>query len=84
MGLDVCCTVKQKLVVNAVCNFGTEQKETFSQTIQLDGMGKWQRITVEREKFRRVEDGKQIADDVISLIVLSADEEFIVNNVFLV
>lgn len=84
LGLDVCCTVKQKLVVNAVCNFGTEQKETFSQTIQLDGMGKWQRITVEREKFRRVEDGKQIADDVISLIVLSADEEFIVNNVFLV
>lgn len=85
LGLDVCCTTKQPLVVTAVCDFGTDHTETFSQSMSLDGMGKWQRITVEREKFRRVEDGKQIADgDVISLIVLSAEEDFIVNNIFLV
>lgn len=85
LGLDICCTVRQKLTVTAVCDFGNEHAEQFSQSIQLDGAGKWQRITIERENFRRVEDGKQIADDdAIDMIVMSADEEFIVNNVFLV
>ena len=53
--------------------------------MQLDGAGKWQRITIERENFRRAGDGKQIAEsDVIDMIVMCADEEFLVNNVFLV
>ena len=85
LGLDICCSVKQKLTVLAVCKFGSQNAEKFSQTLQLDGTGKWQRITIERENFRRVEDGKQIAEnDVIDMLVMSADEEFIVNNVFLV
>lgn len=85
LGLDICCSVKQDLVVTAACDFGTDDRETFSQTIKLDGSGKWQRITIERENFRRVEDGKQIADDNrIDLIYMSADEEFIANNIFLV
>lgn len=85
LGLDICCNVKQKLIVNAVCQFGSETASHFSQTLQLDGIGKWQRITIERENFRRVEDGKQIADgDVIDMIEMSAENEFIVNNVFLV
>lgn len=85
LGLDICCTVRQKLTVIAACKFGTGNTEQFSQSMQLDGAGKWQRITIERENFRRVEDGKQIAEsDVIDMIVLSADEDIIVNNVFLV
>ncbi len=85
LGLDICGTIKQALTVTAIRDFGSARTETFSQTLPLDGSGKWQRITIERENFRRVEDGKQIAEnDVIDLIVLSADEEFIVNNVFLV
>ena len=85
LGLDICCYVKQKLTVKAVCQFGSDDVAYFSQTLQLDGSGKWQRITIERENFRRVTDGKQIAEgDVIDMIELSADEEIIVNNVFLV
>lgn len=84
LGLDICCNVKQKLTVLAVSDFGNDKVAQFSQTMQLDGSGKWQRITIERENFRRVSDGKQIADDVIDMIVMYADDEFIVNNVFLV
>lgn len=85
LGLDICCNVKQTLTVEAVRDFGLETAQRFRQTMQLDGAGKWQRITIERENFRRVEDGKQIADDdALDMIVMSADEEFIVNNVFLV
>lgn len=85
LGLDFCCSVRQKLTVTAVCGFGSDDVEQFNQTLQLDGAGKWQRITIERENFRRVNDGKQIADDdVIDMLVMSADDEFIVNNVFLV
>lgn len=85
LGLDVCCSVKQKLTIVGVCDFGSQNVERFSQTLQLDGAGKWQRITIERENFRRIEDGKQIAEnDVIDMIVMCADDEFIVNNVFLV
>lgn len=85
LGLDICCNVRQKLTVLAVCGFGGADVEQFSQTIQLDGAGKWQRITIERENFRRVNDGKQIADDdVIDVIVMYAQDEFIANNIFLV
>lgn len=85
LGLDICCSVKQKLTVTAVCRFGTSDAEHFCQTLNLDGSGKWQRITIERENFRRVGDGKQISDyDRIDMIVMEADEEFIINNVFLV
>lgn len=85
LGLDICCSVKQKLTVLATCKFGQSDVEKFSQTLNLDGSGKWQRITIERENFRRVGDGKQISDsDIIDVISMSADEEFIVNNVFLV
>lgn len=85
LGLDICSTVKQPLTVIAVCKFGNSGAEKFSQTLNLDGSGKWQRITIERENFRRVGDGKQISDgDSIDVISMSADEEFLVNNVFLV
>ncbi|MDE7454977.1 MAG: hypothetical protein K2M64_04030 [Clostridia bacterium] len=85
LGLDICCSVKQKLTVLAVCKFGSSHVEKFSQTFNLDGAGKWQRITIERENFRRVDDGKQIADDDnIDVIIMSADSEFLANNIFLV
>lgn len=85
LGFDVCCGVKQKLKITAVCRFADARKEEFVQTASLDGAGKWQRLTVEKENFRRTWDGKQIADsDSIDMIVLSADEEFILNNVYLV
>lgn len=84
LGFDVCCNVRQNLTVTAVKNYG-EKYETLSQTVPLIGDGKWQRVTVERENFRRTDDGKQISEgDVIDLIVLSADEDIIVNNVVIV
>lgn len=85
LGLDICCSVRQPLKVVAVSKFGSSDVEQFNQTLQLDGAGKWQRITIERENFRRASDGKQIGDDdVIDMIAMSAEDEFIVNNVFLV
>lgn len=85
LGLDICSFSKQKLTVTAVCKFGDADAERFGQTLNLDGSGRWQRITIERENFRRLEDGKQISDsDVIDMISMAADEEIIVNNVFLV
>lgn len=85
LGLDICGNIRQDLTVTAVCSFGRSKEERFSQTMQLDGAGRWQRITIERENFRRVDDGKQISDgNKIDLIILSADNEIIVNNIFLV
>ena len=84
LGFDVCCSIRQSLTVTAVKNYG-EEYETLSQTIPLIGDGKWQRITVERENFRRTDDGKQISEeDVIDLIIGSAEQDIIVNNVFIV
>ena len=84
LGFDVCCSIRQSLTVTAVKNYG-EEYETLSQTIPLIGDGKWQRITVERENFRRTDDGKQISEeDVIDLIIVSAEQDIIVNNVFIV
>ncbi|MCM1194355.1 MAG: hypothetical protein NC099_01075 [Corallococcus sp.] len=84
LGFDVCCNVKQQLTVTALCDFGGGNVE-FKQSVDLVGDGKWQRVTVERDYFRRAEDGKQISEgDVIDMIIISADSDIIVNNVFLV
>ena len=84
LGFDVCCNVRQTLTVTAVKDYGGDN-ELLTQSIALIGDGKWQRVTVERENFRRADDGKQISEeDVIDLIVISADEDIIVNNVVIV
>ncbi len=55
------------------------------QTFELIGDGKWQHITVEKDNFRRTEDGKQIMEeDIVDMLIISAEQEIIVNNIFLV
>lgn len=81
---DVCCSVKQTLYVSSVCNFGSTN-DAYTQSVELTGDGKWQRVTIEGEKFRRVEDGKSLAEkEKIDLLVIHADNEFIVNNLCLI
>ena len=81
---DVCAKDCQSLRVTAVCSFGVKN-ETYSQDVHILGNGKWERITIEKSDFHRVEDGKQISEaGTIDMLVISADKDFILNNIFLV
>lgn len=84
LGFDICSTVRQKMSVYGICDFGGAEVR-YRQTTDLIGDGKWQRITVDKENFRRVGDDKQISEEEnIDMIIIVADEEIIVNNIFLV
>ena len=84
VSFDVCCKVVQTLRVYATCDFaGTN--ETYVQRVQLMGDGKWQRVTMEYSNFHAVTDSRQMTDDEhVQVLYFIADEEFIINNVFLV
>lgn len=84
LGFDVCCKVKQSVKITAVCRFGDINQE-YSQTAEIVGTGKWERLTFDKVNFRRNDDGRQMTDEEkVDLLIISADNEFIVNNIFLV
>lgn len=84
LGMDVCSNVRQKLYVYGICDFGGVNLE-YRQVTDLIGDGKWQRVTVDKDSFRRVNDDKQISEEeIIDMLVISVDEDIIVNNIFLV
>ena len=84
VGFDVCCNVKQKLSIIAVCKFG-EQNEEYSQSTIVAGTGKWERVTFDKTNFHRTIDSKPLTvNDNVDVLVVYADNEFIVNNIFLV
>ena len=81
---DVCCKVKQRLKITGVVSFG-DKNEAYSQEVEILGNGKWQRLTIEKIDFHRVGDGKQLSEtERLDMLVFSADNEFILNNIFLV
>ena len=83
---DVCSTVKQQIKVTAVCKFG-DKNECYAQTKELIGNGKWERVNFERGNFHSVRDSKQLAENEtkkVEMLVISADSEIVVNNIFLV
>ena len=81
---DVCCDTKQQLLLTVVCGFGTDNV-SYQQAVELDGLGKWQRITVDFTNFRRVSDGRLISpDSQVDLLGFHAQSKFIINNIFLV
>ncbi|MCH5151798.1 MAG: hypothetical protein J1F65_03980 [Clostridiales bacterium] len=81
---DVCCKVKQRLKITGVVSFG-DRNEAYSQEVEILGNGKWERLTIEKIDFHRVGDGKQLAEtERLDMLAFSADNEFILNNIFLV
>ena len=84
ISFDVCCNVAQTLRVYATCDFGGAN-DTYTQAVQLTGDGKWQRVTMEYSNFHSVADAHQMTDDErVQVLYFVADEQFMVNNVFLV
>ncbi len=84
ISFDVCCDVQQVLSVYATCDFGGENR-SYVQTVQLKGDGKWQHVTLEGADFRFVGDSHQMSEDELAqALAFVAQDEFILNNVFLV
>lgn len=80
---DVCCDVQQNLQAFVMTDFGGENVE-YTQSVHLIGDGKWQRITLDGADFHSA-DGKQMPEDVVvEMFAVVADEEFLINNIFLV
>ncbi|MCH5159859.1 MAG: hypothetical protein J1F66_03295 [Clostridiales bacterium] len=83
LGFDVYSAVKQNITVTAICKFG-EENVCYHLSAGVFG-GRWERITYEKEKFHRDLDGKPLTDkDKVDAFVISADSEFIINNILLV
>ena len=81
---DVCSTVRQQLQLVAVTKFG-EKNSQYVQYTQLAGNGKWEHVTFDKINFHRKEDGKQLPDaEKVEMLAIFADEEYLVNNIFLV
>ena len=84
LGFDVCCKAKQQIKITAVKKFGS-LNQLYSQTAEVVGTGKWERLTFDKANFHRNDDGRQLTDEEkVDLLIISAENEFIVNNIFLV
>ena len=84
LGFDICSNVKQQIKITAVKMFG-DKNQQYSQTTEVAGTGKWERVTFDKANFHRNDDGRQLTDEEkVDLLVISAENEFIVNNIFLV
>ena len=83
---DVCSKKPQQLRLTAVCKFGTEN-ECYDQHLEILGNGKWERVNFERSNFHSVKDSKQLPEPDekrVEMLIISAESEIIVNNIFLV
>lgn len=84
VGFDICCNVRQQLTIVAVCGFG-EENDKYIQSATVAGSGKWERLTFDKENFHRTLDGKQLSvGERVDMLMVYADNEFIINNIFLV
>lgn len=83
VSFDVSCNVPQTLWAFVMSDFGGENTE-YKQAVHLIGDGKWQRVTLEGTDFHSP-DGKQMPEDTsVDMFAVIADEEFLINNIFLV
>ena len=83
---DVCSDVRQRVKITAVCKFGKEN-ECYEQSQEIDGNGKWERLNFDRANFHSVKDSKSLSvsdSNKVEMLVISAESEIIVNNIFLV
>ena len=81
---DVCSSIRQRVKVTAVCKFG-EENECYSQSVEIIGNGRWERLNFDRANLHSVAEGKQISETKrVEMLVISADNEIVVNNIYLV
>lgn len=81
ISFDICCSVPQELKVFATTDFGATNVR-YGVGVQLNGDGKWQRITVEQSRFKTA-DGRLMSEDAkVQMLAFAAEKEFIVNNIF--
>ncbi len=81
---DVCCNIRQQIRLVAITKFGSDNQQ-YSQRVQLAGNGKWEHVTFDKVNFHRDDDGKQLPDsEKVEMLAIVADNEFLVNNIFLV
>lgn len=81
---DACSHVRQQVKLLAITKFG-EENLIYSQSVQLIGNGKWEHVTFDKVNFHRDSDGKQLLDsEKVDMLIIHADEEILVNNIFLV
>ena len=81
---DVCSDKRQMVKVTGVCKFGSDN-ERFSQSVEIVGNGKWERVSYEKGKFHSDLDGKQLSETKkVEMLIISAESEIIINNIFLV
>lgn len=84
VSFDVSCKARQQLRVYALSDVGSKNTAYVAQS-QLVGGGRWQRITLEHDDFHMTKDGHQMPEDeIVQLLAFQAEEEFMLNNVFLV
>ncbi len=84
ISFDICCDGRRTITVYAVCGFGYTNSVYFAQA-EAVGDGKWQRITLETADFHRKEDGKMlVADDKVDMFGFVSENNFIINNIYLV
>lgn len=82
--LDVCSKVNQRVTVTAVRNFG-EDNDCYAQSVEVVAANRWQRLNFDRASFHHVKDGKPLSDvDRVDALIISAESDVVVNNIFLV
>ena len=82
--LDVYSQVRQQVKVTAVCKFGGAN-ECYVQTKEIIAGGKWERVDFDMANFHSVKDSKQLTEaKKVEMLVISAESDIIVNNIFLV
>ena len=81
---DVCSETRQQVKVTAVCKFG-DINECYCQCKEVVALGKWERLNFDWANFHSVKEGKQLSETKkVEMLVISAESEIIVNNIFLV
>ncbi len=84
ISFDVCCNIRQQVSVILAGSFGKENR-MYKQTAEVVGDGKWQHIMLEGKNFRRISDGRQISEqERAEMMIVCAEEDLIINNIYLV
>ena len=83
LAFDICCDVKQNLTIVAIVNLG-EQNQSYLAHVNLLGNGRWQRVILDSNDFHSQEKRTINIGNKVDMVIFSANEKFIINNISLV
>ena len=83
LAFDICCDVKQNLTIVAIVNLG-EQNQSYLAHVNLLGNGRWQRVILDSNDFHSQEKRTITIGNKVDMVIFSANEKFIINNISLV